>query len=134
MIPEFDEHGYLPPGIHRCSVEELVARFGSGSPERQVETQELLEFIDWARRAGNRRIIVNGSFATARPAPNDIDIVMLPGDDYPRDEEPWSEQESRWPFLQILVAADDEDLELWAREDFGTDRDQREKGVIEVVL
>ncbi len=134
MIPEFGEHGYLPPGIHRCTDEELVGRFGDGSPERQVETQELLEFLEWARRAGIRRLIINGSYATARPAPNDVDIVMLPGAGYPCDEEPWGEKESQWPFLQILVAADDEDLEAWARDDFGTDRNQREKGVIEVVL
>ncbi len=134
MIPDFRENGYLPPGIHRCADEELVGRLGGGSPERQVETQELLEFLDWARRAGIRRIIINGSYVTARPAPNDVDIVMLPGAGYPGDGEPWSEKESRWPFLQILVAADDEDLEVWARDDFGTDRNQREKGVIEVVL
>jgi hypothetical protein len=49
MLPLFNEHGYLPPGIHPCTVVELVARFGSGSPEPEVETQELLGFIDWAR-------------------------------------------------------------------------------------
>ena len=61
MLPEFDENGYLPAAIHVCSVDECVARFGSGSPERDVETKELLRFIDWARRAGIHRMIVNGS-------------------------------------------------------------------------
>ena len=50
MIPLFGEHGYLPPGIHPCNAAELVARFGAGSPEREVETQELLEFIDWHKK------------------------------------------------------------------------------------
>ena len=31
------EHGYLQPGVHFCTLEELVARFGSGSPERDVD-------------------------------------------------------------------------------------------------
>jgi hypothetical protein len=39
-----------------------------------------------------------------------------------------------WPFLHILVAADDEDMEQWILQDFGTDRDLRPKGVVEVIL
>jgi hypothetical protein len=31
MIPPFGEHGYLPPGIHPATVDEVAARFGSGS-------------------------------------------------------------------------------------------------------
>jgi len=50
MLPLFNEHGYLPLGIHPWTVVELAARFGSGSPEREVETQELLGFIDRQRR------------------------------------------------------------------------------------
>ena len=42
--------------------------------------------------------------------------------------------ELSWPFLQIIIAADDADLERWALEDFGTDRRQRAKGVVEVIL
>lgn len=61
MIPDFDEFGYLPPGIHAATLDEVVARFGSGSPEREVETQELQLFIEWARRAGVRRMILDGS-------------------------------------------------------------------------
>ncbi len=41
MLPPFDDLGNLPPGIHPCDTDELVARFGSGSPEREIETQEL---------------------------------------------------------------------------------------------
>ena len=39
-----------------------------------------------------------------------------------------------WPFLQILVAADEGDLESWATADSGTDRQHRPKGVVEVIL
>ncbi|MBC8873323.1 MAG: hypothetical protein H8E44_28130 [Planctomycetes bacterium] len=134
MLPQFDENGYLPPGIHRCEVDEIVKRFGTGSPEREVETQELLDFIEWARRAGIRRLVINGSFATGKAAPNDVDIVVLPGADYPRGENACTEEESRWPFLQIVVAVDDDDLQTWALEDFGTDRTQLKKGVVEVSL
>jgi hypothetical protein len=134
VLPLFDERGYLPPGIHRCSLDDLLARFGSGSPEREVESQELIDFINWARKAGIQRVIVNGSYVTEKMVPNDVDIVALPGPDYPRGEVPCTEQESRWPFLQILIAADESDLVQWATQDFGTDRKRNTKGVVEVII
>jgi predicted nucleotidyltransferase len=134
MLPDFDENGCLPAGIHRCGDDELLRRFGEGSPEREVEAKELSDFILWARRAGVRRIIVNGSYVTDKLTPNDVDIVIVLGDDYPRDEMPLADDETRWPFLQIMVAVDDEDIEAWAYEDFGTDRLEHSKGVVEVNL
>jgi hypothetical protein len=134
LLPPFDDHGNLPPGVHSCAPAELVARFGSGSPERQVQTEELLGFIDWARRAGVERLIVNGSYATAATSPQDVDLIILPGRDYPRDQSAALDQELTWPFLHVLVAADPEDLEAWATRDFGTDRMGRAKGVVEVTL
>jgi hypothetical protein len=133
VLPPCDEFGNLPPGIHRCTVDELVSRFGSGSPEREVETKELLDFITWAQNTGIERVIINGSYVSALAAPNDVDIVLLPGSKF-RGKLDWLEQEVRWPFLQILVAADDEDLAQWSLEDFGTDRSGRTKGVVEVLL
>lgn len=134
MLPPFDEFGYLPPGIHPCSVDELKERFGAGSPEREVETQELLDFLSWTRRAGVQRIIVNGSYVSEKSAPNDVDVVILPGRDYPRNETPFSQLEARWPFLQVFVAVDVTDLEQWSLADFGTDRMRRMKGVVEVLI
>jgi hypothetical protein len=71
---------------------------------------------------------------TDKSAPNDVDIVVLLGDDYPRNEQPVLDGETRWPFLQIMTAVDDEDIETWAYEDFGTDRYEHPKGVVEVIL
>src|SRR5271157_6553999 len=122
MLPLFNELGYLPSGIHPCILAELVARFGTGSPEREVETQELLGFIDWARQAGVQRVIVNGSYATDAATPQDVDLVILPGPDYPKDQQSAVDEELNWPFLHVLVAADQADLEAWAMRDFGTDR------------
>jgi hypothetical protein len=134
MLPDFDDFGNLPPGIHLCSVAELVARFGSGSEERAAEISELSHFIEAARAAGVRRLLVNGSFVTGKLAPNDVDVVFLPGPDYPREGKKLDSDELVWPFLQIIVAADDEDFEAWAVHQFGTDRSKRPKGVVEVML
>jgi hypothetical protein len=56
VIPEFDERGNLPPGLHRCTIQEIQARFGLGSPERLVETAELIELIRWARQADQPKL------------------------------------------------------------------------------
>jgi hypothetical protein len=134
VLPAFDDFGYLPHGIHLCSLDEVVERFGSGSAEREVETQELCDFVEWARRSGIRRVIVNGSYVTSKEVPNDVDIVALPGADYPCGETECGRLENRWPFLQVFVATNDADVEQWALGDFGTDRHRRPKGVVEVML
>jgi hypothetical protein len=134
MLPPFDDYGNLPPGIHLCAVEELAERFGSGSDERETEISELLQFIQEAKVGGVRRLLVNGSFVTGILAPNDVDVVILPGPDYPRQGKKLESDELVWPFLQIIVAADDADFEAWASFQFATDRRSRPKGVVEVIL
>jgi hypothetical protein len=134
MIPDFDDEGNLPPGIHRATIEEVEQRFGHGSPEREVEIRELADFVAWARRAGVRRLMVNGSFTTAKESPNDVDVVILPSEATLSDPQFGTSSEAAWPFLQILVAVDDADFEQWAHRDFATDREGRNKGVVEVIL
>ena len=95
-----------------------------------METKELLRFIEWAKQTGMRRLLVNGSYITDKKAPNDVDLVILPG---PNFHLPGNE-EVIWPFLHVLVAADEADLMRWAEEDFGTDREDRRKGIVEVIL
>jgi hypothetical protein len=134
MLPPFDDFGNLPAGIHPCSPAELAARFGSGSEEREAEISELSHFIEAAKAAGVRCLLVNGSFVTGKLAPNDVDVVFLPGPDYPQQTQKLEDDELIWPFLQIIVAADDEDFEAWATHQFATDRKRRPKGVVEVLL
>jgi hypothetical protein len=134
MLPPFDDYGNLPAGIHLCTIEELTARFGHGSEERTTEISELLLLIDTAKKAGVRRLMVNGSFVTGKLAPNDVDVVILPGSGYPREGPKLESDELVWPFLQIIVAADDADFEAWATRQFSTDRKKRPKGVVEVIL
>lgn len=52
MLPDFDASGYLPPGIHRGALDDVVARFGQGSAERETETEEPVDFVAWARGQG----------------------------------------------------------------------------------
>lgn len=133
MLPPFDEFGHLPPGIHRCTVEELVERFGAGSEERVVETRELQEYIALARRAGVIRLLVNGSYTTATPAPNDVDVVFLLAPEYNQFRRKLRNKDEHWPFLQVIAAVSDDDFFEWAAF-FGVGRKGKLKGVVEVVL
>src|SRR5207244_3113512 len=134
VLPGFDENGNLPKGIHRCTLEELAIRFGHGSSEREVETAELGEFVTWARQAGIARLLVDGSFVTAKDAPNDMDLVILPGADRPDQGEAALNLAARWPFLHIQVAVNEADLQQWSEKDFGTDWSGNVRGIVAVVL
>jgi hypothetical protein len=134
MIPSFEESGNLPPGFHAGTPEEIADRFGLGSADRKVETQEILDFIDWARQAGVRRLLVGGSYVTQAISPNDVDLLILPGPGFPRIQPPGNSGDLRWPFLHIMVATDEADFEAWASRIFCIDRNQHLKGAVEVIL
>jgi hypothetical protein len=55
MIPRFNDDGYLPPGIHPATLDEIADRFGQESVLRQVQIQSLRWLVDVARRAGVQR-------------------------------------------------------------------------------
>ena len=75
MVPGFNEHGYLPPGVHGATLEEVADRFGQGSELRRVEMESLRWMVDLAWRAGVLRIVVNGSFVADTLEPNDVDCT-----------------------------------------------------------
>lgn len=77
MIPPFDERGNLPPGIHRGSWSELEGRLG-GSPWRNALLLGLRDAIESLRQAGCNTAYLNGSFASAKPAPADFDACWEP--------------------------------------------------------
>lgn len=133
MIPGFDVNGYLPPGIHGATLEEIAERFGQESPLRKAEMRSLGWLVDVAKRAGVLRIIVNGSFVTDELEPNDVDCALLLGKDFPRDREAAAELKEELPFLQTDLLTE-EYFEYYIDAIFGTDRQGVAKGMIEVLL
>ncbi len=72
-IPELDStSGYLPPGIHEATWEELAEAFGT-SEQRRWLLDGLGRAADALRAAGCKRLYVDGSFVTSKPTPNDFD-------------------------------------------------------------
>ncbi len=132
MIPEFNEQGYLPPGVHGATLEEIAARFGRESELRQVQIQSLRWLVDLARRAGVLRIIVDGSFVTDVYEPNDVDCVLLIGPSYPNDHAADDELQKGLPFIHAEIVIQ-EVFDYYRNVLFATDRRNVPKGVIEVL-
>jgi hypothetical protein len=88
---------------------------------------------DAARRAGVERLIINGSFVTDVPDPNDVDCVLLIGRSFPIDEDAEAELLSGLPFLEIQLVQEPA-FRMLVESFFATDRFHRPKGMIEVVL
>ncbi len=79
-IPDFDEHGLLPLGIHDCTIAEIEARFGlfQSTEQRPRLMAKLAEFLAEVSVSGIvRAVLVDGSFVTANPAPNDVDLIIV---------------------------------------------------------
>jgi hypothetical protein len=86
VIPEFNENGDLPVGIHPATLSDTIGRFGIGSAQRQIVADRLMRIHELARQTGHMcRFIVFGSFVTSKPDPNDVDIVIIMDDDFIAD-------------------------------------------------
>jgi hypothetical protein len=83
-IPALTTEGFLPEGVHDCTLDEIDMRFGQfqRTEKRPRLFERLKEYVRQAQIAGLvTAIIVDGSFISATDAPNDIDlIVVFPAD------------------------------------------------------
>ena len=79
-LPALDNEGYLPEGVHNCTLEEVRARFGSftTSDYRIMLCDKLLFLIAEAQATGLlKEVIIDGSFVTAKAQPNDVDLILV---------------------------------------------------------
>jgi hypothetical protein len=133
MIPPFNEHGYLPPGVHKATIEEVAERFGWQSQIRRDQMESLRWLMSALKQLHVQRLVLNGSFVTAEPNPNDVDCVLLLDPDHPRDYTAEEDLSEELPFLEIELA-DPVDFERLVGKFFATDRHFNPKGMIEVLL
>src|SRR5690348_13204683 len=103
MIPDFDDNGYLPVGIHPAGLGEIAARFGQEPELRRVQIESLHWLVDLAKRVGVQRIIVDGSFVTDKWEPNNIDCALLRAEAFPQDHSADAELWAGLPFIQMVV-------------------------------
>jgi|SRR6516164_7797484 hypothetical protein len=82
-LPEFNEFGDLPEGVYQASLAEVVARFGGGLGQRKTATARLQRIHELATETGALdRLVIFGSYVSASPAPNDVDVVLVMRDDF----------------------------------------------------
>lgn len=141
-IPPFRADGYLPEGLYAASEGEVVFRFGASTRRRRRLVLRLRRWVELARQVAARRLLVDGSFVTAKDEPADIDAVILLPSDFQQQVDqgitPALELEemllTRRP-EEIFAAEDKTDWDEWV-EFFSRTReaDQRRKGLVEIRL
>ena len=95
-LPDFDSRGDLPEGVQQASLVEVLERFGQGTPQRQLVTSKLMRIYELTRHTGKlERIVIFGSYVTAKPAPRDVDIILIMRDDF---SEPECDEQTRAVF------------------------------------
>ena len=142
-LPYFDNAGDMPAGLHRATIDEVLVRFGSGSPQRQAVAARLLRIYRAARETGRlERFIIFGSFVTTKADPNDVDIMLVMRDDFVLEdciegsrklfEHDQAEREFGasvfWIRPSLLLEPLDEFLAYWQ-----VKRDQTRRGIVEVI-
>src|SRR5438105_773338 len=131
MIPAFDDNGYLPPGVHAATLDEIEARFGAETEIRRAQMQSLRWLVAIALRAGVQKIIVNGSFVTDILEPNDVDCVLLLSAEYPKEKAAEIELDDGLPFVQVYLEGET-GYNHFAHQFFAVDRNDVPKGMLEV--
>jgi len=138
--PAFDDAGFIPP-IQVCTEAEVARWFGL-SDQRQRLLDRIDNWISLARAVRARRLLLDGSFVTAKDRPGDVDaVVLLPEDfrdqlraGYPKAVQLYNVFRTREP-KELFAAEDEEDWWGW----FGffsrtREANGRYKGLIEVEL
>lgn len=77
MIPDFYDGMYLPIGDHPANWNEVAERFGVGNARRESHRNRLAAFIAAARACGFVKVYLFGSFISANPNPDDVDLMWV---------------------------------------------------------
>ena len=142
-LPEFNETGDLPTGVHEASLADTVERFGTSSDRRRLVARRLERIYQIAVHTGHlARFVVFGSFVTDKHEPNDVDVFMIMDDNFDMGS---LVGEARLLFVNHGTAQDHFGASVfWIRrtvaiggeqaaiEDWQIKRDGNERGIIEI--
>jgi hypothetical protein len=77
-LPGFNEFGDLPEGKHPATLDEVIARFGSGTAQRRAVTDRLRRIWHLAAASGHLdRVVIFGSYVSDVDEPNDVDVILV---------------------------------------------------------
>jgi len=73
--------------VHHASLQELLNQFGQATRQRKLVGMRLKRVYELAAATGHmKRFIVFGSFVTAKPEPNDVDVFLVMHDTFDLNE------------------------------------------------
>src|SRR5206468_8006155 len=73
----------LAEGEHPASLAEVVARFGSGTAQREAVTNRLQRIYQLAAATRHLdRLVVFGSYVSDVDEPNDVDVILVMRNDF----------------------------------------------------
>ena len=82
-LPPIADTGDLPQGVHHASLQEVLSHFGEATIPRKLVGMRLKRVYELAIATGGlKRFIVFGSFLTAKPDPNDVDVFLVMHDTF----------------------------------------------------
>ena len=82
-LPELEVAGDLPGGVHRAKLREVLERFRAESGPRGIASRHLVHVYELAQGTKHlQRFIIFGSYVTAKPEPNDVDVVLVMDDTF----------------------------------------------------
>jgi hypothetical protein len=88
-LPGFNEFGDLPSGRHAASFDEVLTRFGSGTPQRREVTDRLRRIYSLAVATGHLdRLVIFGSYVSDVAEPNDVDVILVMRSDFATEKCP----------------------------------------------
>lgn len=142
QLPDFNDDGDLPCGVHMADWHEFQTRFGGSSLRRVWLVGRLRALLDLAAIGGKLcRVFGWGSFVTAKTSPGDLDVLLIMDDGF---EVEGTNDAARVVFdsvrARLLFHADvfwarasigDEILSLWL-ETYQTSRDFRKRDIVEL--
>ena len=140
MIPTFDEHGSLPLGLHEATISEIRAVLGfTEGRKRLIDGLERFVRI-WSDSGFLEYSVIDGSFATDKPEPGDIDMLLVPKDEtlssrpadfsYLAASHSYDRDFTKREFgCEAFVMVGQYDLDDWL-DFFGADRRGRRRGLI----
>jgi hypothetical protein len=75
-IPDLQNDGLLPAGVHDCTLSELVSKFNFTPHRVELLGRFRGLLTQLPPLVGVRYLLVDGSFVEDRPEPHDIDVVL----------------------------------------------------------
>lgn len=136
-LPDFvADTGYLAAGEHDLTWSQVHELLG-WNQHRRNQLERLADVLDVLRRAGARRVWLNGSFATAKEQPGDFDLLFDAHGLKPKDLPAVFRRSGKASELGgDVLAIDPESLSGIAMRErtFGTDRNGIAKGIIRIDL